>query len=58
MPVRLARVFTMREVMELSTEEICKELAITQTNLWVMLHRARLLLRECINLQWFGGKHG
>ena len=30
----------MREVMELTTEEICKALAITPTNLWVMLHRA------------------
>ena len=54
MPARLARVFMMREVMELSTEEICKELAITPTNLWVMLHRARLSLRECLEIKWFG----
>ena len=54
MPARIARVFMMREVMELSTEEICKELAITPTNLWVMLHRARLSLRECLEIKWFG----
>lgn len=54
MPARMARVFTMREVMELSTEEICKELNITTTNCWVMLHRARLILRECLNSKWFG----
>lgn len=54
MPARTARVFAMREVMELSTDEICKELGITATNCWVMLHRARLSLRECLELRWFG----
>ncbi|MND07897.1 RNA polymerase sigma factor [compost metagenome] len=54
MPVRTARVFTMREVLGLSTEEICKELGITTTNCWVMLHRARLSLRTCLELKWFG----
>lgn len=54
MPARTARVFAMREVMELSTDEICKELGITATNCWVMLHRARLALRECLELKWFG----
>ena len=55
MPQRTARVFMMREVMELSTEEICKELDITPTNLWVILHRARLGLRQCFEIKWFGG---
>ena len=54
MPVKTARVFMMREVMDLSTEEICKELGITATNCWVMLHRARLSLRECLESKWFG----
>lgn len=54
MPARMARVFAMREVLELSTEEICKELAITPTNCWVLLHRARLALRECLEMKWFG----
>ena len=53
MPARTARVFVMREVLELTTEEICKELAITATNCWVMLHRARLTLRECLETKWF-----
>ncbi len=52
MPERNARVFMMREVLEMSTEEICKELGITPTNLWVILHRARLALRECIEIKW------
>jgi RNA polymerase sigma-70 factor (ECF subfamily) len=54
MPARMARVFAMREVLELTTEEICKELGITATNCWVMLHRARLILRECLESKWFG----
>jgi RNA polymerase sigma-70 factor, ECF subfamily len=53
MPARNARVFVMREVLELTTEEICKELSITATNCWVMLHRARLALRECLETKWF-----
>lgn len=55
MPERTARVFMLREVMELTTEEICQELAITPTNLWVILHRARIILRECLEIKWFGG---
>lgn len=53
LPNQLGRVFLMREWMELETDEICKELSITPTNLWVMLHRARLRLRECLQLNWF-----
>ena len=53
MPARMARVFTMREVLELPTEDICKELGISATNCWVMLHRARLILRECLETTWF-----
>jgi len=56
LPNQLGRVFLMREWLELETAEICKELAVTQTNLWVMLHRARLRLRECLQLNWFGGR--
>jgi RNA polymerase sigma-70 factor (ECF subfamily) len=56
MPLASARAFMMREFMDMSTEEICKELSITTTNCWVVLHRARLALRECLELHWFGGK--
>jgi RNA polymerase sigma-70 factor (ECF subfamily) len=47
-------VFLMREWLELPSEEICKELGLTSTNLYVQLHRARLRLRECLELHWFG----
>jgi len=54
LPGKTARVFMMRDVMEMPTDEICKELGITATNCWVMLHRARLSLRECLDIKWFG----
>ena len=53
LPPNTARVFMMREVMELETDEICKELAITANNLWVILYRARMSLRECLEQNWF-----
>ncbi|HKW80151.1 MAG TPA: sigma-70 family RNA polymerase sigma factor [Casimicrobiaceae bacterium] len=55
LPPNTARVFMMREVMELSGDEICKELAITSTNLWVILYRARMALRQCLQQHWFAG---
>jgi RNA polymerase sigma-70 factor (ECF subfamily) len=54
LPGQQGRLFMMREWLELESDEICKELAITPTNLWVMLHRARLRLRECLQIGWFG----
>lgn len=54
LPGQQGRLFMMREWLELDSDEICKELAITPTNLWVMLHRARLRLRECLQAGWFG----
>ena len=50
------RIFMMREWLELDTPEICKELGITTTNAWVLLHRARLRLQMCLQERWFGGK--
>jgi RNA polymerase sigma-70 factor (ECF subfamily) len=54
LPPNTARVFMMREVMELTSDEICKELTITSTNLWVILYRARMGLRQCLEQNWFG----
>jgi RNA polymerase sigma-70 factor (TIGR02943 family) len=56
MPTTMGRVFLMREWMEFSTDEICKELKVTSANVWVLLHRARLRLRECLQIKWFGGE--
>lgn len=54
LPPALGRLFLMREWLELSSQEICKELSLTPTNLYVQLHRARLRLQECLNINWFG----
>src|SRR5690242_11642553 len=56
LPPNTARVFVMREVMELESNEICKELTITANNLWVILYRARMALRECLEQNWFAGQ--
>ncbi len=53
LPVATGRVFFKREVMGVETDEICKEEGITASNCWVMLHRARLALRECLDRNWF-----
>jgi RNA polymerase sigma-70 factor (ECF subfamily) len=46
----------MRELMELETDQICQELGITANNCFVMLHRARMALRELLQEHWFGGQ--
>lgn len=53
LPAVQGRLFLMREWLELSSDEICKELQLTPTNLYVQLHRARLRLRECLEQRWF-----
>jgi RNA polymerase sigma-70 factor (ECF subfamily) len=58
LPAKVAQIFMMREWLGLETEEICKELGVTSTNAWVMLYRARMRLRECLQLNWFGNAAG
>ncbi len=50
---RQSAVFSSREMDGLSTDEICKLYDITATNCWVLLHRARSLLRHCVEKNWF-----
>lgn len=56
LPPKTARIFMMREWLEMETPDICRELQISSSNAWVMLYRARLQLRECLDLNWFGEK--
>lgn len=53
LPGKQARVFMMREFIQLDSAEICDTANITLSNLNVMLHRARLRLRECLENNWF-----
>lgn len=55
LPERAARVFMMREFLELETGEICAQLGLSSANCWVILHRARIGLRECLEVHWFKG---
>jgi RNA polymerase sigma-70 factor, ECF subfamily len=52
LPAKLAAIFMMRDVHEVENENICKELDITATNAWVMLYRARMGLRKCLEMNW------
>lgn len=58
LPPRQARVFMMREFVELDTDEICTAVSLSISNLHVLLHRARLRLRECLENKWFVGGTG
>lgn len=53
LPGNQARVFMMKEFIELEANEICTAVGISTTNLNVMLHRSRLRLRECLENNWF-----
>jgi RNA polymerase sigma-70 factor (TIGR02943 family) len=58
LPSRLAEAFSLRAIDDLPSAEVCKVLAVSPTNLWVMLHRARLQLWHCLDIHWFGGEGG
>ena len=54
LPKMAGRVFFQREVIGEETDSICKAEGITPSNCWVILHRARLALRTCLEMNWFG----
>ena len=53
LPQKSAQAFMMREHLGFETGDICKELGITPTHCWVLLYRARMALRECLQESWF-----
>ena len=58
LPRSLSSVFVLRELEGLDTAELRRDLALSEGNLRVRLHRARLLLRECLEKHWFCEDHG
>ena len=58
LPKKVGAVFMLREVDEIESREICAILNISESNLWVMLHRARMALRRCMEVNWFGRTEG
>jgi RNA polymerase sigma-70 factor (ECF subfamily) len=53
LPPRQAQAFGLCELDGLSGEEACKVLGLSSSNLWVLMHRARLRLRQCLETRWF-----
>jgi len=53
LPKKQSLVFTMKTIQGVSTEDICSELGINPSNLWVMIHRARTALMGCLNQNWY-----
>ena len=58
LPPRVAQVFMMREMDDVPSKEVCEMLNISEANLWVMLHRARMALREDLEVNFFEGNGG
>ncbi|MCF7863737.1 MAG: sigma-70 family RNA polymerase sigma factor [Kiritimatiellales bacterium] len=58
LPEKQRRIFAMRELDDQGTEDVCKLFGITSTNLWVVLHRARMGLRNCLEQNWFNTAKG
>jgi RNA polymerase sigma-70 factor (ECF subfamily) len=56
LPDRMATVFILKEIDGLSGDEICESLKLTKSNLWVLLHRARLQLRHLLEREWLSAK--
>jgi len=52
LPPRMARAFALRELDGLDTRRICDILNITESNCWVILYRARMGLRKCLEKNW------
>lgn len=52
LPETWSKVFSLKNIEDYSTKEICKELAITPSNLWTIIHRAKLQLRSCLEKNW------
>lgn len=53
LPEKFRRLFILREIDGYSSEQICNELNIQPTYLWVMMHRARNHLKRCMEIHWF-----
>jgi RNA polymerase sigma-70 factor (ECF subfamily) len=53
LPERVASVFALREMDGMSSDDICGALGLSTNNFWVIMHRARMQLRRCIEIKWF-----
>jgi len=56
LPEKWASVFRLKFMEDEETENICKEMNLTPSNYWVIMHRAKLQLRKCMEVNWLGIK--
>jgi RNA polymerase sigma factor (sigma-70 family) len=56
LPDKFYKLFVMKEIDWMSSENICNEFDINPTNLWVILHRARNQLKKCMESNWLNTK--
>jgi len=53
LPAKAASVFKLKNLQNYDSEQICKDLGISKSNYWVLTHRARLQMRECMESKWY-----
>lgn len=53
LPKKQAQIFEMKTILNYETETICNEMKITPSNLWVIIHRARVAMADCLQNNWF-----
>ncbi len=56
MPNKMSQAITLRELQGVSTNELCELFQTGKNNCWVILYRARMLLRRCLEINWFQGQ--
>ena len=56
LPTQWSAVFALKNIDDLDSKEICKELGISSSNYWVIMHRSKLELRKCMGKNWFNEK--
>lgn len=52
LPIKWKGIFCLSLLEEGSAEEVCKEFNITSSNFWVIMHRSKLHIRECLEKTW------
>ena len=55
LPDKVARVFSMKELLELEADEVCQTLGLSRSDYWQCMSRARKQIQLCLNQSWFEG---
>jgi RNA polymerase sigma-70 factor (ECF subfamily) len=56
LPPAMRQAFCLREIDELPTDRVCELLELSKTNLWTLIHRAKVRLRADLDRRWFEGR--